>query len=59
MEKKLKLQLIKAFGISNANIPQSFSIVNENSLIYFIQSSLVWKNIQTREYKYFYKENTF
>ena len=57
--KKIKLKLLNALGIYKKEIKNSFSIIQESKLIYFLKKNLITKDLIHKTQKYFYKENHF
>ena len=58
-QKKIKLRLLNALGIYKKGIKNSFSIIQESTIIYFLKKNLITKDIIHKNQKYFYKENHF
>ena len=56
---KIDLALNSAYGISYSNVKNSYTIVNDMSVIYFIGSSLIYKNVMTNKHVNFNKKGHF
>lgn len=48
--------MTQALGISKKGVKNSFKLINSQFLIYFLESSLIVKDIQQNTYKQFFKE---
>ena len=56
---KLRLNLISAYGISQPELPRTFTVINDNSLVYLMGSSLIYKNVAANKYMNFNREGYF
>ena len=56
MSELVTLKLNSVYGQGNQSIKNSFVIIGDSSLVYFLEHSFVLKNISTGEQQLFYKE---
>lgn len=56
---RVQLNLISAYGITQPDLPGTFTVINDNCLVYLVGSSLIYKNISTNKHMNFNKEGFF